>query len=190
MRFDTPQCNYQEQKITGSSGGDLFGNLPVELFRTERGYYAFDAHNVRMVTVDQVCYDILQILRKRDAGVDEIVRLLGHHPAEQVREAFEELVAVQEEGFLVRGSFSRRPRFVDKDARMKQRLSEEVGGLNVSITGKCNLACSYCVYSGKYDAQRKLCGTSMSWETLKNAMIFLADHSRRTKSNKYIFFAV
>ncbi|NIM13212.1 MAG: radical SAM protein [Candidatus Aminicenantes bacterium] len=188
MRFDTPQCNYQEQKITGSFKDELFGNLPVELFRTKRGYYVFDAHNVRMVTVDQVSYDILQILRERDAGVDEIVRLLDHHPAQQVREAFEELKAVQDESFLLRGSFSRTPRFADTDTRMKQRLTEEMAGLTISITGKCNLGCSYCVYGGKYDAQRKLSGTSMSWETLKNAMIFLADHSRRSKSIQVDFF--
>jgi uncharacterized protein len=168
--------------------GEELGNLPVELFRSKRGYYAFDAHNVRMVTVDRVSYDILRILREREAGVDEIVRLLDHHPAKQVREAFEELMAVQDEGFLRRGSFRRTPRFGKTDIRIKQRLTEEMAGLTISITGKCNLACSYCIYGGNYDAQRQLCGASMSWETLKNAMLFLADNSRRSESVQVDFF--
>jgi radical SAM protein with 4Fe4S-binding SPASM domain len=187
MKYDTPQFNYQEQKITGPIRDEFFGNLPIELFRTKQGYYVFDAHNVRMVTVDQVSYDILHILRERDAKIDEIVSLLDH-PEEQVREAFAELIGVQEDGFLIRGPFSRIPRFAESDTRMKQRLTEEMAGLTISITGKCNLACAYCVYGGKYDAQRKLSGTSMSWDTLKNAMIFLADNSRNSKNLQLDFF--
>jgi uncharacterized protein len=190
MRFDIPQCSDSErqQNIGGSFRDELFGYLPIELFRTGRGYYVFDAHNVRMVTVDRVSFDILKILRERRAEVDEIVRLLDHHPPQAVREAFEELMAVQEEGFLLRGNFSRTPRFADTDTRMRQRLGQEMAGLTISITGKCNLGCSYCIYGGKYDAQRTLSGTSMSWQTLKNAMIFLAHHSHRSKNIQVDFF--
>ncbi len=174
--------------MTHSYRAELFGNLPVELFETKQGYYAFDAHNVRMVTVDQVSYDILRILREREAGLNEIVQELNYHPAEQVREAYEELKAVQKEGFLRRGNFNRTPRFAESNTRIKKRLTREMAGLTISITGKCNLACSYCIYGGKYVSQRKLTGKIMSWETLKNAMIFLADNSRESKNVQLDFF--
>jgi uncharacterized protein len=167
---------------------ELFGNLPVELFETRQAYYAFDAHNVRMVTVDQVSYDILRILREREAGLNEIIQELNLHPSEQVREAYEELKGVQKEGFLRRGNFKRTARFADSDSRIKKRLTREMKGLTISITGKCNLACSYCIYGGKYVSQRELTGKSMSWETLKNAMIFLADNSKESKNVQLDFF--
>jgi len=182
------QYDYKSKTTSTLPNNELFGNLPIELFRTDHGYYVFDAHNVRMATLDEVSYDILQILRKRNAGVEEIVGLLTQHPAEQVREAYNELMSIQKEGFLVRGSFNRVPRFSDSDVRMKQRLSEEMSGLTISITGKCNLGCSYCIYGGQYASQRKLAGGSMSWETLKNAMIFLAHHSTRSESLQLDFF--
>lgn len=167
---------------------DLFGNLPVELFKTKEGYYAFDAHNVRMVTIDRISYDMLSILREREAGVEELVKELSQHPAEDVRDTYKELLSVQEQGFLRRGSFSRTARFADDEERIKKRLNKELAGITISITGKCNLSCSYCIYGGKYVSQRELSGKTMSWETLKNAMIFLADHSTESKEVQLDFF--
>ena len=50
--------------------------------------------------------------------------------------------------------------------------------LTLEVSRRCNLRCSYCVYSGAFPGRRSHQDVDMSWETLSAALYFYADHSR------------
>jgi uncharacterized protein len=63
-----------------------------------------------------------------------------------------------------------------------------MGGFTIFVTTKCNLGCSYCIYGGQYDQHEKLTQVGMPWETMRNAMTFLKEHSRKSESIRVDFF--
>lgn len=163
-----------------------YGYLPVELFRTDQGFYAFDARNVGFLEVDAVAYDVLTVLRQREAGLDELIGLLPQHPEDEVRAAWSDLAEVQAEGFLLPYRFQRVPRH--ENSEYEEILGRRMGGFTLFVTTQCNLGCSYCIYGGQYEQHEKLSQTRMSWETLRAAMEFLAKRSGESKQVRLDFF--
>jgi uncharacterized protein len=163
-----------------------YGYLPVELFRTDRSFYVFDARNVGFLEVDAVAYDVLAVLREREAGLDELIGLLPRHPEGEVRAAWNDLEEVQAEGFLLPYRFQRVPRH--ENSEYEEVLSRRMGGFTLFVTTQCNLGCSYCIYGGQYEQHEKLSQTPMAWETLRAAMEFLAKRSGESKQIRLDFF--
>jgi uncharacterized protein len=165
---------------------DGFGNLPIELFRTERGLYAFDAAAVRFMELDPVAFDLLAVLRERTAELDELISLLAHHPADEVRRAHDDLRELQGKRLLVRRPFVRARRF--EDHRYEEVLSRRLAGFTLFVTTRCNLGCSYCIFGGQYAQHEELSETPMPWDTLRAAMDFLALHGRDSESLRLDWF--
>jgi sulfatase maturation enzyme AslB (radical SAM superfamily) len=160
--------------------------LPVELFRTDLSFYVFDARNVCFLKVDAVAYELLAILRERKAGLEELIGLLPQHPEEEVRAAWRDLEEVQAEGFLLPYRFQRVARH--ENSEYEEVLSRRMGGFTLFVTTQCNLGCSYCIYGGQYEQHEELSQTRMPWETLRDAMEFLARRSGESKQVRLDFF--
>ena len=175
----------QRSDLTFSNDG-LYGNLPVELFKTERNFYAFDARNVCFLKIDETLFDVLEMLRGTNADLPTLVSSLTQHTAERVQAAYQEVLRCQEEGLFTPYNFERAPNHENSD--YERVLSESMGGLTIFVTTKCNLGCSYCIYGGQYDQHEKLSQVAMSWETIRNAMTFLKEHSKKSQSIRVDFF--
>lgn len=167
-------------------GHDRFRHLAVELIRTENGFYAFDAHNVEFVQLDEIAYEVLSCLRQTRLTLLELANLLPHRSEAELREALDEIQAAQKQGYLVPTRFKRLVR--DVGDTQKKAVTKEMKGLTVFITTDCNLACSYCLFGGQYERHPELSRKPMSWPTLRNAMEFLASNSADQKELRVDFF--
>jgi uncharacterized protein len=165
---------------------DGFTNLPVELFRTEQGFWAFDAHRVVFLAVDHVTYDVLALLRSQALERKDLEQRLPQHSPQEISEALAALDEIQAQGYLMPYAFRRVQRF--DDATFEDKLSHELQGFTVFVTTSCNLACSYCVYGGQYARHVALSSQAMSWETAKNMIDFLYQRAKRSKTVRLDFF--
>lgn len=160
--------------------------LPLELYRAGKSRFVFDPENVVFLEVDPLTFSILGILRKRFRPLREIAPLFPRHSREDIRASYAEILKLRHRGYLRARQFKRERRF--SRTEFVDALTKRMAGLTVNITTRCNLACSYCIYGGAYGRYRKLPQTAMSWETAKNAMDFLADHSPQSKRIQLDFF--
>jgi uncharacterized protein len=160
--------------------------LPIELFRPGGSRFVFDPESVVFLEVDPLTFSLLEILRKKNLPLREVYPLLPRNPRKDVRDAYGEIRKLQDKGYLLARPFKRKRRF--SRSEYTATLSNRMAGLTVNITTRCNLACSYCIYGGAYGRYRKLPQTAMSWETAKNALDFLIDRSRRSKTIRLDFF--
>lgn len=163
-----------------------FKYLPIELFRTDQSYFVFDARNVCFLEVEQVAFDMLAILREKNASVEELVSSLPQHSEDDVRNAYQDFLDAQKSGLLMHYEFQRVPRHQNHE--YQEVLSERMGGFTVFITTKCNLGCSYCIYGGQYEQHEELSQVLMPWETVKATMDFLERHSRKSDQVRLDFF--
>ena len=65
-------------------------------------------------------------------------------------------------------SFDYNPPFESNSLHKKR--GEKMEGLVLNITESCNLKCSYCMFSGNYESERKHNSSEMSFETAKKAI--------------------
>jgi uncharacterized protein len=163
-----------------------FRHLPVELFETRRGCYAFDAKRVVFHAVDRTTFEMLTILRERDVDLAGLVASMPERSAREVRRAWSGLREAQQRGYLQPYTMVRKP---PHDAETVERvLTTELGGFTVFVTQRCNLACSYCIYGGRYRRYDALSDETMSWETARNMLEFLLGNSRNAPSLRLDFF--
>jgi uncharacterized protein len=163
-----------------------FAHLPVELFKTEHRCWVLDSNRVEFVRVDNVAFDILRWLRKEKLDVDQLACLLPQHSREDIEAAFAEIISAQQQGFFVPASFRRGPRF-DRDY-YRSVLQDKMEGLTLSVTTRCNLSCSYCIFGGRYSRYPDRSQTTMSWSVLQSALDFLLMHSKKSKCIRVLFF--
>ncbi len=163
-----------------------FKHLPIELFRTERRQYVFDARHVTFFEVDRVAFDVLGVLREGNTRLDDLLATLPQHPAREIDRALQEVRALQGDGFLTPYRFERVARHSDE--KVEEVLSKKMGGFTIFVTTECNLACSYCIYGGQYDQHDQLSNVRMDWETLRQTMDFLREHSTESKLVRLDFF--
>ena len=164
----------------------LFRHLPVETFTTGTDRYVLDAGKAVFLSVDDVSYSLLRILRRRDLPQAELLRRLPQFKKTDVVRAVEDIRKLQRRGYLRPNSFRRKKRFTR--SKIEEVLRHHVSGISLNITTRCNLACSYCIYGGSYGRYRKLDDATMSWETAKNALDFLIRNSDRSDRIRLDFF--
>lgn len=97
----------------------------------------------------------------------------------------EEIKKIMDKGFLSN-------HFVEKIYHPSTDFVEDILNNNIQklclqITQNCNFRCKYCVYSGEYET-RKHENKAMSWETAKEAIDFLIEHSSSATSLNIGFY--
>ena len=70
----------------------------------------------------------------------------------------------------------------------KNFLEDSLPTLVLQITRSCNLACSYCVYSGKYSHVRPAANDNMSSEMIRRSINFYVEHSDKVPVKNISFY--
>ncbi|MBR3975737.1 MAG: radical SAM protein [Clostridia bacterium] len=82
-------------------------------------------------------------------------------------------------GLLGEGGFETAMWDADAEEITKKR-NHNLRDLVLQITRKCNLNCSYCIYSGKFKGMKPHSDDSMDIDTIKKSIDFFASHSEQT----------
>ena len=135
--------------------------------------------------VDEIAYDMIALYESEPRETVLKTMLARYGCREDVTETdleqcYDEITALKETGQL----FSQ-DTFEPMAGELKQRTSGVVKALCLHVAHSCNLNCSYCFASqGKYHGDRAL----MSFETGKQALDFLMDHSGSRRHLEVDFF--
>ena len=135
--------------------------------------------------VDEVAYDIIAMIKEKNADeiAAEIMAKYGHR--EDVTEEEVRLCIGDVEGLIAAGKLYTPDTFADMAGTFKERSGDVVKALCLHVAHTCNLNCAYCFASqGKYHGERAL----MSFEVGKQALDFLMDHSGSRRNLEVDFF--
>ena len=127
--------------------------------------------------VDDLVYDVIALYEEMDP--DEIVKRLPQYPENEIREAYDEITELKDQGQLFTED-------VYKDAIIDfKKRKTVVKALCLHIAHDCNLACKYCfAEEGEYHGGRAL----MSYEVGKKALDFLIANSGNRVNMEVDFF--
>ena len=127
--------------------------------------------------VDDLVYDVIALYEEMDP--DEIVKRLPQYPENEIREAYDEITELKDQGQLFTED-------VYKDAIIDfKKRKTVVKALCLHIAHDCNLACKYCfAEEGEYHGGRAL----MSYEVGKKALDFLIANSCNRVNLEVDFF--
>ena len=135
--------------------------------------------------VDEIAYDMIALYESEPKETVLKTMLARYGCREDVTETdleqcYDEITALKETGQLFSPDT-----FEPMAGELKQRTSGVVKALCLHVAHSCNLNCSYCFASqGKYHGDRAL----MSFETGKQALDFLMDHSGSRRHLEVDFF--
>ncbi len=133
-------------------------NVVIKTFATPLGYYVFDRSTNRIIKVTEEEYQLFGDV-ERGTENENAIRVLKNY---------------QEQG-LFRENTLEKIEHPDA-AALKYHLEHRLQKLTLQITQNCNLRCSYCAYSGKYN-QRTHNKNTMSIETLQKSIDFVMKRS-------------
>lgn len=128
--------------------------------------------------VDDVVYDAIAVYDKD--GADAVVPALeGTYPAEDIREALEEIEELKQDGVLFAEDVYEQ--YV-KDFKSRKTV---VKALCLHVAHDCNLGCKYCfAEEGEYHGRRAI----MSYEVGRKALDFLIANSGNRRNLEVDFF--
>ena len=128
--------------------------------------------------VDDVVYDAIAVYDKD--GADAVVPALeGTYPAEDIREALEEIEELKQDGVLFTEDVYEQ--YV-KDFKSRKTV---VKALCLHVAHDCNLGCKYCfAEEGEYHGRRAI----MSYEVGRKALDFLIANSGNRRNLEVDFF--
>ena len=128
--------------------------------------------------VDDVVYDAIAVYDKD--GADAVVPALeGTYPAEDIREALEEIEELKQDGVLFTEDVYEQ--YV-KDFKSRKTV---VKALCLHVAHDCNLGCKYCfAEEGEYHGRRDI----MSYEVGRKALDFLIANSGNRRNLEVDFF--
>ena len=134
-------------------------------FKTAKEYYVYDVNTDKIIQVSFETYNFLENNIWDEKAEREIEKLIN-------------------EGYLKRTRVEEVKHFATDF--LESYLENRMNQLVLQVTQKCNLRCSYCVYSGDYK-NRNHSQKEMSWETAKEAVDYLYGHSMSSE-DIYISF--
>ena len=145
---------------------DVEGVIVIHQYKNNGYNIVLDVCSGSVHVVDDLVYDVIELYEK--LNVEEIVSKLPQYPAEDIREACEEIEQLKEAGQLFTEDT-----YKDAIIDFKKRKTV-VKALCLHIAHDCNLACRYCfAEEGEYHGDRSL----MSFEVGKKALDFLIANS-------------
>lgn len=138
-----------------------------------------DIHSGCVHVVDDVVYEVVALMDQGYGGPKIVDRLEDRYPAEDVRTAIEECLALKKEQMLFTEDIYQE---AIQDFKDHQTV---VKALCLHIAHDCNLACQYCfAEEGEYKGSREL----MSLSVGKKALDFLIAHSGERRNLEVDFF--
>ncbi len=138
-----------------------------------------DINSGSVHVVDDLTYDVLDLMKQEKNPEEIVTTLSGSYPAEEIREACGECQELKDQGMLFTRDIYRDAIDVFKDRPVV------VKALCLHIAHDCNLACRYCfAEEGEYHGRRAL----MSFEVGKKALDFLIANSGSRRNLEVDFF--
>lgn len=138
-----------------------------------------DVNSGSVHVVDNVTYDVLQLLDEGKKEEETVEVLKDRYPEQEIRDAVEECRELEKEGMLFTEDI------YEGAIEMFAERPVVVKALCLHIAHDCNLACRYCfAEEGEYHGRRAL----MSLEVGKKALDFLIANSGARKNLEVDFF--
>jgi uncharacterized protein len=139
----------------------------VHKFRTAKYCYIYDVNTNRVFRVKETTFELID-----QQKLDDPKTLKYHYPQysmELIEGSLLEILDARKKGF---NSSHRPKKMVFGNGTPIEDLCSisKHQHLILNVTEKCNLRCSYCVYSGKYTGKRTHSEKQMSLETAKKAV--------------------
>ncbi len=139
----------------------------VHLLKIPLGYYMFDVNTNIVLEIDKETYTILHKCMNNECN-SEFCYLEENRT--------EMLDSLEKRGYL--SSEKLKEIVHPADELLEYRLNNKISRITLQVTQECNLRCDYCIYSGNSYLQRSHTNKSMSFETAKNGIDFLIEHSK------------
>lgn len=141
--------------------------LPVKVLRTDSNrFFVYDGLTSQIISINA---------EQSMDGINE------EHLTEKV------IPQLLEQGILTKGERGHACWPVSYEEYLST-LSSGIPSLVLQTTRNCNLACCYCIYSGKYSHMRPSAPEDMSNETMCRSIEFYAAHSWRTPKAEIAFY--
>ena len=168
---------------TANDAGIIFADVNKRYNRVVHQYknngynIVLDVCSGSVHVVDDLVYDVIALYE--EMSLDEIVKKLSQYPENEIREAYDEITELKDQGQLFTED-------VYKDAIIDfKKRKTVVKALCLHIAHDCNLACKYCfAEEGEYHGGRAL----MSYEVGKKALDFLIANSGNRVNLEVDFF--
>lgn len=138
----------------------------IHKFRTEKNCYVYDVNTNRVLRVGETTFELID--RDESSELEKLNQGF-HHSTELVEESLREISEGKKKGFFS----SHRPNSMafGNGTPIEDLCSiSKYQHLILNVTEKCNLRCSYCIYSGKYNGKRTHGEEQMSPELAKKAI--------------------
>lgn len=145
----------------------------IHKFEQDGQYYVIDVNSGSFHLVDELIYDMLLDDNKLPKVEEIIASLEGKYSDEDIKEAYEDLVYLTNEGDLYSEDI------FEEHAAIADNTESHIKALCLNIVHDCNLRCSYCFADkGEYHGCRK----PMDFETAKKAIDFVIANSGNSKN--------
>jgi len=149
----------------------------VHPFGTEGRRYIYDCNTNEIVAVGELQFHLIPAF-EGDSGRPLPASIKQRYGPEALAKAVGRIREARKAGLFSANRPRRRPlAFTNQD--VARALSHEMGSVVLGITEKCNLKCSYCVYSGGFPKRRQHSRRTMSFETARRAIDYLVAHSAK-----------
>lgn len=154
----------------------------VYLFKTENNFYAFDVNSSDIVILEELVFDVLNLLVSglHDSEIPTILK--EQYPVDRVKESLKTIRELQNEDVLFSANHPEIISYGCCKSAYENLYNHYLQQITLDVTQKCNLRCRYCVYSGNYPNERCHSNKDMSWSTAKKAIDYMIEHGGHEKN--------
>lgn len=160
--------------------------LPAQLFEVEGEYYVFDSNQVRFLEISELIFRILSFLKQEKGELQGIKKALSSYSEDEIETGLKQICEYQGLGYFKPMLFQRESPF--NMEKIKEVLNNQLKGIFLNVTSKCNLSCSYCILGGDYDNHSALKQEEMKWDTAKKAIDFFTSRAKKDGTFRVDFF--
>lgn len=148
----------------------------IKLIKTVEGFYFFDINTNNIIEINQKIYNYFNNILNDVFDIREIV--LEEADANIINKMIQNGLLSEVKDIEIEHSMTN---------YLEDILNNELSHLCLQVTQNCNLRCEYCVFSGSY-VNRTHSNQRMDWNTAKQAIDFLYNHSGNSDKNILIGF--
>jgi len=184
-----------DQYLTITGGENYSPHLPIKMseepfikkLKTKDNFYIYDVNTNNILKTDLITWSIIDDYPRRSQIAVEN-KWKSYFEKKSIILAISNLDKIKKEENLFS---SLRPKTIRHNLSKKEiiyNLDNNINQLTLEITEKCNLRCTYCIYSGKFRYKRVHSDKSMSFDIAKRAIDFYIEHSKENEKPSITFY--
>ena len=157
----------------------------VHTFTALGQYLAADVNSGAVHVLDEMSYRLLSAVGEEGPMAPEMPEALAEqlpqYPAQELKEAWQELRGLQDQGLLFTND-----EYIDPEKAMELPRQAVVKALCLHVSHDCNLRCRYCFAStGDFGTGHRM---TMDFETAKRAIDWVVEKSGKRRNIEVDFF--